>query len=187
VPAPQFVFRRDDGFWTIVYEGRPLPRLRHRKGLSYYAFLLARPGRVFHVVELIPAGGQDTEQPVLLGSAGEVITPEGIEKYRRDADQLRRDIAEAEGEGNAPEAERLREDLEAIYEVVRVATGLGGRLRQAGDHVERYRKAVFEALRRAREAIGPYHPDLAQHLKACIETGRLLSYKPDRTITWVMQ
>jgi len=42
---------REGDYWTILYRGRLL-RVRHNKGLSYLAQLVARPWESLHVSEL---------------------------------------------------------------------------------------------------------------------------------------
>ncbi len=50
------VFRREGDYWTIAYDAAVV-RLKDAKGLRYLEPLLRRPGRSFHVAELIRVAG----------------------------------------------------------------------------------------------------------------------------------
>ena len=81
-----------------------------------------------------------------------------------DAPEFKADLDRAERDNDPGAADRARAELEALGEELRVAAGLGGRVRKAADDRERVRKAVGEAVRRAIKDIREFDPALADHL-----------------------
>ena len=53
-----------------------------------------------------------------------------------------------------------------------------------GDRAERARKAVTMRIATAQKAIAEAHPELAQHLRLSVSTGRFCCYRPERPVTW---
>jgi len=70
-------------------------------------------------------------------------------------------------------------ELEQILDRIKSAKGLGSRLRTSHDDVDKIRKSVSEAIRRAILLIRGQDPSLADHLHKHIHLGRDLSYSGD--------
>jgi hypothetical protein len=64
------------------------------------------------------------------------------------------------------------------------ALGLGGRPRRLGDEADRARKAVTMRLRDAIIRLDRALPQLADHLRTTVRTGRECCYMPDRPVSW---
>lgn len=172
------VFRRSGDVWEVAYRGRPA-RVRHAKGMSDLAALLARPGQETHVLDLVGAApGAHT---------GEVIDQTARDAYRRRLTELEDDLDRAAAEGNAEAATRAEREREFLVAELRAAYGLGGRARRTGDPTERARSAVTWRIREAIKRIAAVHPELGAHLRRAVRTGTYCSYDPDAEVHWMLR
>jgi tetratricopeptide (TPR) repeat protein len=179
------VFQREGEYWTVVYEGRSF-RLRDSKGLGYVAALLASPGREFHVLDLVGAGGgatatarEDDLTAGDLGDAGEILDLEAKAAYRLRLAELDEEIEEARSWGDDERAARAVEEREALLGQLAGAVGLGGRDRKAASASERARVNVTRAIKSALARIAEQSPAMGSHLEATLRTGTFCSYTPD--------
>src|SRR6185369_4772605 len=138
--------------------------LKNAKGFGYLHYLFEQPGRPVHVLEL--AG---IDHPV--GDAGPLLDAQAKQEYRRRLDDLRDQLAEAEGFGDAARAARLEAEIGAIAEQLAGAVGLGGRDRRAASAVERTRINVQRCLKDAIERIAALDPALGRYLAAAVKSG----------------
>ena len=183
------VFRREGDFWTISHRERTF-RLKDMKGLHYIAYLLAHPGRQFHVHDLIGVvdGSMESPDPKSssalrvtndLGDAGAILDARAKAEYRKRGIELRAELGEAESANDIGAIERIREELEMVEDQLASALGLGGRDRKAADHSERSRSRVARAIRGSLRSIRESDASLGHHLSTCIRTGYLCAYHPD--------
>jgi hypothetical protein len=197
------VFRKQEDFWNIVFEGKST-LLRDTKGLQYIAYLLQYPNEEFHVLRLIveiagsqieAAGsrygkmsGDQLEDYSLrmsdLGDAGEILDTKAKEQYKERLNELREKLAEAERNDDLGRIGRLRDEIEWIENKLSEAYGLGGRSRKAADSHERARQAILAAIKRSMRKIEKENPALWRHLHNTIHTGIFCSYKPEEPISW---
>jgi tetratricopeptide (TPR) repeat protein len=169
------VFRREGDYWSVVFEGRTV-RVRDLKGMRYLAQLLAKPGREFHVLDLVAA---ETGQQVALGDAGEMLDERAKTAYRRRLAEIEEDIDQARAlEDDVREAQADAERDFLVRELSR-AVGLGGRDRRAASASERARSGVTRAIRQGIVRIGEHHPQLGEHLDGAVRTGTYCAYVPD--------
>jgi tetratricopeptide (TPR) repeat protein len=188
-PELDAVFRQEGDFWTISHRERTF-RLKDMKGLHYIAYLLAHPGRQFHVHDLIGVvdGSMESPDPKYssalrvtndLGDAGAILDARAKAEYRKRAIELRAELGEAESANDIGSIERIREELEMVEDQLASALGLGGRGRKAADHSERSRSRVARAIRGSLSSIRENDATLGYHLSTCIRTGYLCAYHPD--------
>ena len=152
--------------------------------------MLARPGREFHVLDLVgaEAGGAETLR-VEPASGLPVLDEEATAAYRRRLADVEEDIDEATAAndlGRLALAQRDRDYL--IAELDR-----GGRPRRTGPHhaqapSEKARTSVTRSLRYAIDRLGQRHPELGRHLAGTVRTGTFCSYDPDplTTLHWLV-
>ncbi|MFN2614870.1 MAG: hypothetical protein ABR552_08675, partial [Actinomycetota bacterium] len=180
---PRFV--RDDDRWMITF-GEERAQLPDRIGLRYLSRLIANPKHEFHVIELL-AGGEGTQKPAELevgSTAGfDAIDPQAKREYQTRVAVLEEELEEAKSFGDAERALRAEQELAAIVEALRVATGLGGRSRKIGSDAERARVSVTKAIKAAIDKIGERAPRLGAHLESAIRTGSYCSYQSERAVT----
>jgi DNA-binding NarL/FixJ family response regulator len=192
------IFRREGDYWTLGFGGRTV-RLRDALGVRYLAELVRRSGIEVHVADLAAStsGGQARSKTAastaardgirsVPGDAGDVLDAQARAEYKRRLEELRADIQEAEGWGDADRAARLQEEVAALSAQLASAYGLGGRPRKAADPTERIRKAVGNRIRVALARIQAEHPDLGRHLAGAVRTGTFCSYEPDSPTRWAL-
>jgi hypothetical protein len=184
-PAGPAEFRRAGASWTLSYAGRAV-RLPDAKGMRDLAVLLSRPGQPVPAAELVAlsGGGRLAKAGLALG-ADAVLDDQAKQAYRRRLQDLDREVAEAEDEGDPERVEKARQERDAIAHELAAALGLGGRDRGLGDPAERARKAVTERIRYSMARIARAHPELARHLEASITTGSSCAYLPAEPVTWL--
>jgi len=173
--AVRGVFRRDRDHWTIAWRGRRC-LLRDVRGLSYIARLLREPGREFHALDLLGAQRSDRSGSALgLAAFDDHVRA----ACRRQLDDLREDIQEAERLCDLGRLEQSREAREMLQARLATAVGLEGRDRQAATAAERARCTVAQAIRVALKRIHGGLPALADELRLRIKTGMYCVYVPD--------
>jgi len=181
-------YRRGD-IWTVGPPSRRV-HLRHAKGLTHVARLLAAPRVEFHALDLV-AGPQDrgTSDALAIasgmevrargeGDAGPVLDHEAKLAYRARVTELQEEIDEAEAFNDPERAARAREELGFVARELAGAVGLGGRDRKAGSDVERARVNVTRAIRTALKRIADHDPALGRGLDSAIRTGTFCVYEP---------
>jgi hypothetical protein len=184
-PAGPAEFRRAGASWTLSYAGRAV-RLPDAKGMRDLAVLLSRPGQPVPAAELVAlsGGGRLARAGLALG-ADAVLDDQAKQAYRRRLQDLDREVAEADDEGDTERIEKARQERHAIAHQLAAALGLGGRDRGLGDPAERARKAVTERIRYSLARIARAHPELARHLEASVTTGSSCAYLPAEPVTWL--
>ena len=184
-PAGPAEFRRAGAGWTLTYAGRTV-RLPDAKGMGDLAVLLSRPGQPVPAAELVAlsGGGRHARAGLAMG-ADPVLDEQAKQAYRRRLQDLDREVAEAEDQGDPGRVEKARSERDAIAHELAAALGLGGRDRGLGDPAERARKAVTERIRYSMARIARAHPELAAHLEASVTTGSSCAYAPAEPVTWL--
>jgi TolB-like protein len=169
-------FHREGAVWHLEFDGLSV-QLTHQKGFSDLARLLDRPGVEVHCLELADRPAE---------TAG--TTPQLDDRARREiqarARELQHDIDRAEAAHDLAQAERAREELDRIVELLSGALGLGGRPRALGSAAERARSAVTWRIRSGVKKIARAHPRLGRHLENAVRTGTFCVYQPERPIEW---
>jgi tetratricopeptide (TPR) repeat protein len=180
------VFRREGDYWLVVFDGSTV-RVRDLKGMRYLARLLARPGREFHVLDLVASesgqgvgtGRLDDLPRTAFGDAGGMLDARATEAYRRRLAEIDDDIEEAHAAGDADRAAQADRERDFLVQELARAFGLSRRDRRAASASERARAGVTRALRQAIARIGGHHPPLGEHLGRTIRTGTYCAYTPD--------
>lgn len=187
-------FRREGEYWTVEF-GRDTFRVRDAKGMRHLARLLEAPGREVHALDLARVGSAASDvgrsddsslSAVGSGDAGPVLDAAAKAAYRERLDELRAELAEAEGWNDPERVARLQAETDALTHELTAALGLGGRDRSAVSAAERARISVTRAIRAALARIGEQSEPLSAHLVATIHTGTFCSYTPDprAPISW---
>jgi hypothetical protein len=186
---PVAFYRRGD-IWTIGPPGAEI-QLRHMKGLTHIARLLAAPNVEIHALTLVGGGqdrGSDDGRSAAAdgleirsegtGDMGPVLDEQAKAAYRVRIDDLREEIEEADAFNDPERAERARDELEFILGQLAGAVGLGGRDRKTGSDAERARLNVTRAIRSALKRVSEHDPVLGRSLGDAIHTGTFCSYVP---------
>lgn len=176
VAPPGNEFRRDNGVWSVAYEGTGA-RLVELKGFHDIARLLAQPDEPIHCVELAGTA-RATDAP------DDVLDPRARREYRQRIEELQQELEQAEANNDPGRSESLHEELDAVVEELSRATGFAGRSRKLGNPAERARSAVTWRIRSAIKKIRAAHPRLGQHLSNSIRTGNFCVYSPETATVW---
>jgi len=180
------IFRREGDYWTIAWQGRVV-RMKHAKGFSYIARLLANPGCDV-LARILVESGMTTASRSSRNAQGPAAprrtSPEPLldakarEQYRVRMRDLADELAEAERLNDLGRADQLSTEFEALRDLIAAATGLGGRSRTTPSDDERARLMVTKAIKSALARIRTNESELGHHLATSIRTGNLCSYQP---------
>lgn len=202
----EVLFRQEGEYWAIGLRDRPF-RLRATAGLAHLARLIAQPGREIHVLELVaatrppertertrsvPRASRAQAMADGLGldpaNAGALLDQQAKTAYRRRLSDLREELEEAEGWGDAERVAKARYEMEALTEELARGLGLGGRDRMAASTSERARVSVTKAIRSALARIAEHDPSLGQLLASSIRTGTFCSFNPgpSTAMSWTL-
>jgi hypothetical protein len=180
------LLRRDGDVWTVAVGSRSI-QVRHAKGLSYLAELLARPGVEIHAVDLVGARSSAADDRALDdGDLGPVLDDEAKRAFRERLEDLRAEVEEAEAFHDPERASRAREEMELLAGELSRAVGLGGRDRRPGSTAEKARVNATRAIKSVLRRIADHDEALAQELLTTVATGTFCSYRPDprRPVAW---
>ncbi len=183
-------FHCEGDTWSLTFGGRNV-RLRDLKGLRYLAWLLAEPGREFHVLELVALEREPPDSgsgDASTGDSGPLLDARAKEAYRRRLSEIEEDLAEATSMADLGRIAQARTEREFLVRELSRAVGLGGRDRRAGSASERARASVTRAVRQALARIREHHEPLADHLERVVRTGTHCAYLPDAQapVTWTL-
>ena len=199
--APRYVFCREGEYWTLIFDGK-LNRLRSTRGLEYLAYLVARPNRPIHALDLTAAVGSklrsaesNTElghqllaesgsQQSRLQDLGSVIDARALREYRGHLRDLKEDLQEAERHNDTVRVGKLRDEIQRLTSHLAAASRRDGGARVAGSYSERARISVKNNITSAIKTIGQHDAALARHLSNALRTGTFCSYVPEGTVTW---
>jgi len=173
VEKEQYAFRKKGEFWELTFDGETIS-VPETKGLVYMAELIRVPGRQILAADLFFAAHRET--PLRLGDSGETIDDKARTDYRRRAQDLRDQLAEAERHHDLGRRESIRAELEQLASQMIAAEGLSGRSRRSQDDRDRIRKSMSMAIKRAIRTIRKHAPALGAHLDQHIHRGYFLTY-----------
>jgi len=146
---PAALFRRQGTAWIIRFDGFAV-QLSDQKGFHDLIRLLSRPGQEIHCLEL-------ANRPEESGAADRVLDERARREIQERVRELQREIDDADAAHDIGRAERAREELDRIVELLSGALGLRGRPRALGSAAERARSAVTwrirSAIKRSRQRI----------------------------------
>ena len=199
VPTPAVVesgvFRRNGDVWQVRWADEEV-QLPHQRGFDCIRALLMRPQEDVHCRELMGSEAAAThrastteslrlgEMTVADDDGLEVVDSQALDAYRARIADARAELDEAEEHNDVGRAESLRQEIEAIVEMVGASTGLGGRRRKTGSDAERARTAVRKRIKAALDRLRRDLPALHAHLAAHLQTGTICSYGPERVPNW---
>jgi hypothetical protein len=174
--APNAFIRQGD-VWKVSFAGRTA-FARHTKGMFDIAALLSRPGQEISAMDLIGAGA-------VVPSTGPVLDERARAEYQVRIRELQAEVDDADRANDPYRAERATLELDALVDELSSAYGLGGRSRETGgETAERARTAVTWRIRAAIDRLQTSHPELADHLRRSVQTGRFCRYEPSTEVSW---
>jgi len=183
VPAPPpFEFRKDGRGWILRYGGvmKPFGEL---KGLWYIRYLLMHQGEEAFVIRML-ADITGDKRFLAASDAGEVMGESEKQDCGRKLAELEEELQKAIKSGNAMIEKEIETEKEALVAAVLSAHGFGGRGRKLSDDYNRAYKSLHKCITEVFRILEHDHPSLGVHLRAFVNTGITMSYKPDTWIDW---
>ncbi len=171
-------FQKQDDFWRMSFEGTDV-RLTEVKGFNDLRKLLENPGQPIHCAELMGTAIGTARQPL--------IDDKARAAYQQKIKDLQQDISVAEQDNNLGVLENLQHEYDQLLEHLSSSLGLSGKVRQAGNPIEKARSAVTWRIRNAISKIEKAHPALGKHLAHSINTGTFCSYEPENKVDWILE
>ena len=179
-------FAREGEYWVVAMDGLEA-RLRDRRGLDQLWQLLASPGVDFLALELLHSaapgvGGREVQSGSVAEAQHEdpLLDSRALKEFRERLKSVDDELAAAEQANDMARREGLLTEKEKLLEVLKSATGLGGRARRTASPAEKARVNVTRTLRSALSAIRQQAPSLGAYLDRHVETGRTCRYEPDQ-------
>lgn len=172
-------FHRAGELWQVSFKGTATV-VRHVKGMTDLAVLLARPGQEVHALDLVGAPGRGAPE----GDTGPVLDEQARASYKRRLEELEEEIDGAALDGDPERQVRAEEERAFLVAELGAAYGLGGRSRRTGAAAERARSAVTWRIRDAIRRIEDVDPALAGHLRRSVRTGTFCCYDPEQPVSW---
>jgi TolB-like protein/tetratricopeptide (TPR) repeat protein len=169
-------FRKEGDVWMLAFDGVSV-QLTHQKGFADLARLLQHPGIEVHCLEL-------ADRPAETTGTADVLDERARREIQARARELQGEIDDADEAHDLARADRAREELDRIVEILSGALGLGGRSRALGSVAERARSAVTWRIRSGIKKIGHAHPRLGRHLENAVRTGTFCAYQPETAVEW---
>jgi hypothetical protein len=165
---------------------------------------LRHPGLEIHVADLVAATDKRQVDPAAksysrmsktqlaelhlqvsrLGSAGPMLDSQAKAAYRRRLHDLQEELEEALQFNDPARSAKAQAEIAFIANELGAAYGLGGRIRQAADTVEKIRKAATNRIRESLARIQQAHPALWRYLFSAIKTGAFCPYTPEKPTSW---
>jgi len=184
-------FQREGEYWTIS-DGETTARLKHSRGLAMLAFLLARPGREIHAVELVLVANPPPPSALSTGRVEHGsgipaaqrertehdLDPQARGAYRERLADLRSEVEEARAHNDLHRVARAEIEIEQLTAELKRDLGFGHG-RRSGTRAERARLNVTRAIRSAIVRLEDAHPLLGEHFRLSVRTGTFCVYAPD--------
>jgi hypothetical protein len=192
--TPENEFRRDGETWVLKY-GDESARVKPSKGLAYIKELIEHPRKHIDATELIQriGGVADTCGAVFredglwetIGGASSPRDRRTAEAYRQGLAEAKTEAENAEERGDAVEAKKAWQRFEDIKKALNREYNDKGRERDSSDPREKARKAVGNAIDRAKRKLECEIPLLGEHIRRSVKSsGAGFVYNPEHQVTW---
>jgi tetratricopeptide (TPR) repeat protein len=171
-------FLKQEDLWELSFSGEGV-QLTEVKGFHDLRKLLDNPGQPIHCAELMGATINTAQQPI--------IDEKARNQYQARISELQQDIQQAEMDNDLAKLGALQEEYDNLLEHLSASLGLKGKIRQAGNPIEKARSAVTWRIRNAISKIEKAHPSLGKHLSHAVNTGTFCVYEPENQVDWVLE
>jgi len=174
------VFRREGNLWRLAFQGASAV-VPHLRGMTHLSEILRRPYNSVASKDLVDAGSGGKLKKV---SGSELADTKALDSYDEAINHYAGEISKARANNDQAQVDSLQSKLEDVAAYRRKAVGRDGKPRLVGDDGEKARKAVYEAVKRARKSIADAIPELEQHLSQTLDGGKDWFYRPLERVDW---
>src|SRR5579884_3251884 len=163
--------------WEIAFAGPPV-MVRDSKGMMYIYQLLSCPQKEWHCAELLFAGTDKADVPIL-HSGGASRDKRTVRQCLSRRTELLTEIAEAEVNREGLRARHYQQELNEITSYLH-DRGIRRTDREFDDQ-QKIRKSVTNAMTRAINAIKAHNAPAADHLLQHVRLGVYVVYEAEHT------
>ncbi|MBA4056157.1 MAG: hypothetical protein C0490_15690, partial [Marivirga sp.] len=175
VPETFNEFYKANDLWQMSFEGKTI-HMTEVKGFYDIGKLLDNPENQYHCSDLFGS-------VVLMGSE-KLFDEKAKRSYQKRILELQEEIRWSENNNDLQRTKTLQQEYDDIVDHLSTSLGIRGKVRAAGDPIEKARSAVTWRIRTAIQKIEKTHPELGKHLTLSIKTGLFCSYSPERPQKW---
>lgn len=184
--------------WDFIFEGNSCPPINELRGFFYIQEVLRKPNAFIPCSKLIEpfSGSKNVHQHIdkndpSFASAQEYPDnqPHLTENFSKKAfdkiSDLERKIEKCKEIKDHEKRAILEKKLEYLEDKIS-CTGKNhfNNRSQESINERKSRGAVYKAIKDAITRISEYCPELGNHLKKCINTGKDITYRPQKEIDW---
>jgi hypothetical protein len=201
---PENIFRKCGDAWEVRWQGGEKFMLTTgNTGASYLNFMLRHANVSTPVAEIMRSVSGETMDYVSAyrldendissgysmsdlpsGNSGVIADNKALEQYRQEIQLLRKEIIEAEADGDNITVEQLQQDLDKLTAAINEAVSPTGQKRMLNSSLRTIENSFRNIINRTIKKITEYDIDLAEHLKNSITCGTNPIYAPSVNIYW---
>jgi TolB-like protein len=174
---PPNYFLREGDLWQLSFDGKTI-RIADAKGLHDLVRLLGNPQKQFHCTELMGSDVRMRPEPA--------FDEKAKRSYQRKILELQEEIRSAESNNDLQRTTSLHKEYDDIVHHLTTSLGLGGRVRNTNDPLDKTRSAVTWRIRSIIQKIEKNSPALGKHLASSVRTGVFCSYNPEKAVPWII-
>jgi hypothetical protein len=189
------VFKKDGDFWTVGFQGNIATALKDSKGMTYIAYLLGNPHKRIPALELsnLLSGAKLLNHSGIAkgksvgadsGKPQDLVDTDYLRKSKNRLGEIEEELRKAKENNDQAEEDRLEREKEQILNQLSSDLNLSSKSRSFPNDIEKARKAVTNAIKRALDNIQKHNTPLYQYLDNSIKHGTDFIYTPDRKINW---
>ena len=171
-------FQKQADIWQLAYAGISV-QLKEVKGFFDLRKLIDNTGQPVHCAELMGTTVNTGKQPI--------IDEKARSEYQQRIRSLQQEIERADQNNDLATLSKLQHEYDQLLDHLSATLGLKGKIREAGNPVEKARSAVTWRIRNAISKIEKAHPSLGKHLAKAINTGTFCTYDPEKRVEWVLE
>jgi hypothetical protein len=197
--TPNVFTKNKTGTWSFTFDNKKYDAIRDLKGFNYIAQLIKHPNKSISCEELNsivnrePINTSYTDESTFINEGlsimsespqQSVLDQKAMQGYKERLGSLKESILEAEELGDTEESERLKDEQETIIAELKKATGFAGKKTTFQSLSKKTTQAVTSNIKNSLKAIEAPCPELFQHLKKSIQTGKSCTYTSSDDIRW---
>jgi len=168
--------------YMIKFQGSAEYPFKNLSGLNYIRYCLTNKGRSISADELILLGRDEINDGLNKYITNDESIKKALEDYRKRLHKLNAERQIAEEAADDIKLEKINNESDQISKEISRLTNRHGKIRPETDQTDSFRLSITRAIKYSIKIIKGDMPDLAEHLKKNLQTGRFFYYDSD--IDW---